>query len=111
MGLSQQALGEGICSLVTVSRIENGKSCPKRKDLVELLERVKWSGENCTLTAQIGNPEYHQITSQISNLTYLGKHKEAEKLLEELEEKVQEKNIFAKQYFIINLSIVQFGLG
>ena len=111
MGLTQQELGEGICSCVTVSRIENGKSYPKRKDLIELLEKVKWSGENCTLMAQIGNPEYHQITSQISNLTHLEKHKEAEKLLEELEEKIQKKNIFAKQYFIINLGVVQFGLG
>lgn len=111
MGLTQQELGEGICSCVTVSRIENGKSYPKRKDLIELLEKVKWSGENCTLTAQIGNPEYHQITSQISDLTYLGNFEEAEKMLEELEKNIQKENIFAKQYFLSSLSTVQFALG
>ena len=111
MGLTQQELGEGICSCVTVSRIENGKSYPKRKDLIELLEKVKWSGENCTLTAQIGNPEYHQITSQISDLTYLGNFEEAEKLLEELEKNIQAENIFAEQYFLSSLSTVQFALG
>lgn len=110
MGLSQQELAEGICSPTTISRIECGKTYPKRNELVKLLERVKWSGENCTLTAQIGNPEYHRITSQISDFTYLENHEEAEKLLEELEKKIGKKNIFAEQYFLNNLSTVRFTL-
>ncbi len=111
MGMSQQELAEGICSPVTISRIECGKTYPKRKELVKLLERVKWSGETCTLTAQIGNPEYHQTTSKISNLTYLGNYQEVEKLLEELEKKIPEKNVFAQQYFLNNINITQFALG
>lgn len=111
LGMTQEKLAEGICDPVTISRIECGKSYPKRRVLVELLQKVRWSGEHCTLTAQIGNPEYHRVTSQISNLTYLGKHAEAEKLLEELEEKIQEKNVFAEQYFLSNLGAVQFALG
>ena len=111
MGLSQEELADGICSSTTMSRIECGKTYPKRKELVKLLEKVKWSGENYTLTAQIGNPEYHQITSQVSNLTYLGKHEEAEELLKKLEKKIPEKNIFAEQYFLNNFNTIRFALG
>lgn len=110
LGMTQEELAKGICDPVTISRIENGISYPKRHILVPLLEKVVWSGENCTLTAQIGNPEYHQTTSRISNMTSLGKHKEAEILLLELDEKIQEKNLFAKQYFQNNLGAVQFAL-
>lgn len=111
IGMSQQELAEEVCSPVTISRVERGITYPKRQELIKLLEKVKWSGENCTLTAQIGNPEYHQVTSKISNLTYLGKYQEAEKLLEELEKKIPEKNIFAQQYFLNSLNTAQFALG
>lgn len=110
MKMTQEELAEGICDPVTISRIERGKSFPKRKVLIQLLQKLKWSGENCTLTAQIGKPEYHQITSQISMLTHIGKLAEAEKLLDELERKVQKKDIFAEQYFL-SMSVVKHGLG
>lgn len=111
MGMSQEELAEGICDPVTISRIECGKNYPKRNVLTQLLQKLKWSGENSTLTAQIGRPEYHRITSQISMLTHLGKAAEAEKLLEELDRKVGVKNIYARQYFLSNLGVVRFNLG
>lgn len=111
MGMSQEELAEGICEPVTISRIECGYSYPKRGILVQLLQKLKWSGENCTLTAQIGSPEFHRITSKISTMTYLGRSVEVEPLLEELEKRIGKKNIFAEQYFLSNYAVVQFGLG
>lgn len=110
MGMTQAELSEGICDPVTISRIERGESFPKRKVLVALLQKLKWSGENSTLTAQIGRPEYHRNTSEISMLTHTGKLAEAEKLLEKLEQKVQKKDIFAEQYFQANMSVIKYGL-
>ncbi len=111
LGWTQIELAEGICDPVTVSRIESGASFPKRGTLGKLLQKVKWSGENCTLIAQSGKAENHRITSQVSNLTYLGKHKDAEILLEQLEKENQTKNVFVEQYFLSNLATVQFALG
>ncbi len=39
-GLSQQALCEGICSLPTLSKIENGVQNPSRKTLQYISERL-----------------------------------------------------------------------
>lgn len=111
MGMSQEELAEGICDPVTISRIECGKNYPKRKVLRQLLQKLRWPGENKTLTAQVGRPEYHRITSQISMLMHLGKTTEAGKLLEELDKKVKVKNIYARQYFLSNFGVARFGLG
>ena len=39
-GLTQEALADGICSSVSVSRIENGNQMPSGKVLEQLLERL-----------------------------------------------------------------------
>lgn len=39
-GLTQEALADGICSSISVSRIENGKQMPSGKVLEQLLERL-----------------------------------------------------------------------
>lgn len=39
-GMSQAQLCEGICEIPTLSRIENGKQCPKRELLERLLSKL-----------------------------------------------------------------------
>ena len=39
-GLTQEALADGICSSVSISRIENGNQMPSGKVLEQLLERL-----------------------------------------------------------------------
>ena len=39
-GLTQEALADGICSPISISRIENGKQMPSGKVLEQLLERL-----------------------------------------------------------------------
>ena len=39
-GLTQEALADGICSPISVSRIENGNQMPSSKVLEKLLERL-----------------------------------------------------------------------
>ena len=110
MGMTQEELAEGICDPVTISRIERGENFPKQKIFLSLLEKLKLSGENCTLTSKIVEAEYHSITSRISMLTHTGRLEEAEKLLKELEPKVKEKTTFAEQYFL-SMNLVKYMLG
>lgn len=110
MGMTQEELAEGICDPVTISRIERGESFPQQKILTALLQKLKWSGNNYTLTAQVGEPRYHAITSRISMLTHTERLEEAEELLKELEIKVKERTIFAEQYFLSSESLIKYGL-
>jgi len=43
MGITQQNLAEGICSPVTLSRIENGENPPTQKHIRALLQRLGYS--------------------------------------------------------------------
>ena len=43
LGISQEALCEEICSVVTLSRIENNRQAPRRKNIRMLLERLGYS--------------------------------------------------------------------
>ena len=110
MGMTQEELAEGICDPVTISRIERGESFPQQKILTALLQKLKWSGNHYTLTAQVGEPRYHAITSRISMLTHTERFEEAEELLKELERKVKERTIFAEQYFL-SMSSIAYQLG
>lgn len=40
LGISQAELADGICSLATLSRIENGNNSPKQKHMSDLLQRL-----------------------------------------------------------------------
>ena len=73
-GLTQEALADGICSSVSVSRIENGNQMPSGKVLEQLLERLG------TGTYQLCNVYYenecqaslHQTLSEIDELVLAG---------------------------------------
>ncbi len=110
MGMTQEELAEGICDPVTISRIERGESFPQQKILIALLQKLKWSGNHYTLTAQVGEPKYHAVTSRISMLTHTERLEEAKKLLKELERKVKDRTIFAEQYFLSSVSLIKRGL-
>lgn len=45
LGMTQEQLCEGICSVETLSRIENGKRRPNRANFQALMERMGKSGE------------------------------------------------------------------
>lgn len=48
-GLSQEELAGGICSVSTISKIENGAQMPKRKVYEALLQRLGLTTRSCTV--------------------------------------------------------------
>jgi transcriptional regulator with XRE-family HTH domain len=88
-GLTQEALAEGICSPVSVSRIENGKQMPSGKVLEQLLERLG------TGTYQLCNVYYenecqaslHQTLTEIGEQVSAGDFVQAREALQQLSTK------------------------
>ena len=88
-GLTQEALADGICSSVSVSRIENGNQMPSGKVLEQLLERLG------TGTYQLCNVYYenecqaslHQTLSEIDELVLAGDFVQARTALQQLSTK------------------------
>lgn len=88
-GLTQEELADGICSPVSVSRIENGNQMPSGKVLEQLLERLG------TGTYQLCNIYYenecqaslHQILAEIDAQVSAGEFAQAKKALQQLSTK------------------------
>lgn len=88
-GLTQEALADGICSPISVSRIENGKQMPSGKVLEQLLERLG------TGTYQLCNVYYenecqaslHQALAEIDAQVSAGDFAQARAALQQLSTK------------------------
>lgn len=88
-GLTQEALADGICSPISVSRIENGNQMPSSKVLKQLLERLG------TGTYQLCNVYYenecqaslHQTLSEIDAQVSTGDFGAARTALQQLSTK------------------------
>lgn len=88
-GLTQEALADGICSPVSISRIENGKQMPSGKVLEQLLERLG------TGTYQLCNVYYenecqaslHQTLAEIDEQVSSGDFVQARAALQQLSTK------------------------
>lgn len=46
LGMTQEELCDGICDVVTLSRIENGRNTPSRANFEALMERMGKMGRN-----------------------------------------------------------------
>jgi transcriptional regulator with XRE-family HTH domain len=88
-GLTQEALADGICSSISISRIENGKQMPSGKVLGQLLERLG------TGTYQLCNVYYenecqaslHQTLTEIDAQVSAGDYVQAREALQQLSTK------------------------
>ena len=105
MGLSQEELSYGVCSVQTLSRIENGKVKVKKKTYQQLMEKMGRDGTKNYSVLSTENFELLDIMVEVNNLIFRHEYEEAEKKLEPLknalsmEEKIN--YVFIKECEII----------
>lgn len=98
LGMSQEELAYGICSSVSLSRIECGKVAPKREAFAKLMERVGMTGSRFENVVQMEQPELMELAVRIGILLSHSKGAEAEPLILELEKRLKNPDKFSKQY-------------
>lgn len=101
-GLTQEQLSDGICSPVTVSRIENGVQMPSGSLLDAILSRLGTSVYKiCDIYYQSEQQLSFEATAdQAAELLRLGKLEEAERILSELEKSAYSHPL-NMQYFLL----------
>ncbi len=103
MRLLQTGLAPGVCSVSTLSELENGKRDPERKTLAGLFDRLHVPGSNIILSAQTGNPVQHRLLEELRSLTMFSRHEKAAPILEKLKQGMV-KNRFSEQYIEFELA-------
>lgn len=100
LGMTQEQLSEGICDPVSISRIERNEVAPKRQIFELLMERVGMTGSSYEALTQMGDPELMELAVQITVLLGHSRGDEAEPLIRELENRMEDANRFARQFLL-----------
>lgn len=106
-GLSQEELADGICSPVSVSRIENGTQMPSGTVLEAILARLGTSTyQICDVYYKSEKQlEFEQEAADISRLVTEGRVEEAGERLEELEKGVNGNGLNRQYYLLLDATV------
>lgn len=111
IGLSQEELADGVCSVQTLSRIENGKVKVKKKTYQQLMEKMGRDGTKNYSVLSTENFELLDIMVEVDDLIFRHEYEEAEKKNNILKEKLDLDNFLNYQYIERNEINLADGLG
>ena len=81
LGLTQEDLADGICSVPTLSRIENGERIPTKNIYERLLQRLGYSGNNFDIYTDEKDFRIHELQFNIRQAYIEGNIEAARKYL------------------------------
>ena len=111
MGITQEKLSDGICSVENLSRIETGKVRPNRNTFEKLMERLGRSGEKYLPFVRGEDMETHILRDKVGALIGNCKYEEMEPCLDKLEEKLDMTEPINKQYILRVRALTDYRLG
>ena len=98
-GYSQEELAEAIgIDVKTISRIENGKSTPKKATFASIKEHFDLEGYSLQTRLAVDNPSLLEMERDISRLTSKHQYKEAEILFKSLKKQLSMESKVNRQY-------------
>ena len=98
LGISQEELAFGICSVPTLSRIENGERVPNKANFDALMQRMGQSGEMYDAYIGDNDLEIHEKKFYIRQAIMCGSLENAKVLLEDLKKITQKSDTLSKQF-------------
>lgn len=112
-GLSQEELADGICSPVSVSRIENGAQMPSGTVLEAILARLGTSTyQICDVYYKSEKQlEFEQEAEDVSRLIMEGKPGEAGERLKGLEKRAAGNGINRQYYLLLDAAVKLYEQG
>lgn len=108
-GYTQEELCYGICSVPSLSRIENGVQVPGSRRLDALLQRLGCGNQVFNEFVSKEDIVLYKLVQNIENKIIKRDYDELEKLILKLEDIVKDKEEFEKQYLIFAKAIVING--
>ena len=98
-GYSQEELAEAIgIDVKTISRIENGKSTPKKATFASIKEHFDLEGDSLQTRLAVDNPSLLEMERDISRLTSKHQYKEAEILFKSLKKQLSMESKVNRHY-------------
>lgn len=107
--ISQEKISDGICSVETISRMENGKQIPIKSNYELLMERMGSSKVRAYSMLTVADFDILDRMKQFEDYIQLFLYEKADKVLISLE-KMEEKTLFDQQFLQRARTIVDYRL-
>lgn len=101
LGYTQEDLADGICSVPTLSRIENGERLPTKDHFEMLLQRLGYSEAILYTYVDSHTLFLHEQKFKIRQAIILEHFEDAQELLEEYKEKIDLKSPLDRQFVLL----------
>ncbi len=101
LGLTQEDLADGICSVPTLSRIENGERMPTKNHFDMLMQRLGYSSMHADIFTDWQDFEINEIKERIRRTYIAGDFSHARKFLVELESMTGERTQIDRQFLLL----------
>ena len=99
LGITQDELADGICSVMTLSRIERGDQFPHDYTLIQILQRLGLSGSEMFLLVNSEQFIISQLRFDIRRAYIQENYDEAKKILRENKDQISKLSPFDRQTF------------
>lgn len=107
--ISQEKISDGICSVETMSRMENGKQVPLKSNYELLMERMGSSKIRAYSMLTVADFDILERMKEFEDYIQLFEYKKADEILPLLE-RIQDKTLFDKQFLERARAIVDYRL-
>ncbi len=101
LGLTQEDLADGICSVPTLSRIENGERMPTKNHFDMLMQRLGYSSMYVDFYTDRKSFQLHELRTKTRRAYISGDHAKARKHFDEFERLVGEGTQIDQQFLIL----------
>lgn len=105
LGITQEQLSEGICSVQTLSRVENGKNRISWEKFKKLMERLGMPSEKYSLVIEVDDIESIEFEKEIFQLINKQEYENAYILFHKLEKKL-DKNEKSNQQYLLGIGAI-----
>lgn len=105
MGYTQEELADGICSVPTLSRIENGERMPTKEHFEMLLQRLGYSDTTQDTYVDEKAFRLHELKFKIRQAVILHQIDTAKKLLDSFEQQTDKSSRITQQFILLYRTI------
>ena len=110
LGMTQEDLADGICSVPTLSRIENGERLPNKSHSEMLLQRLGYSDTLQVNYVPEKTLELHQLKYNIRQAIIRNRREEGAELLDQFVSETDPEDCISKQFSLIYRTILDESL-
>lgn len=102
LGITQEELSEGICSVPTLSRIENGERMPSKENITMLLQKLGKTDLFVETFVDKNDFYLHELKYRIRQAQFNGNQAEGRKLFEEYKHLRKDNSLSNRQFELLH---------